>query len=74
MNIMPLAPKMTIQYAEMARRGEADREIGGGWYEFYRGNQVISVLGPDNPIGSVKKVTTKEMEQLRKEAERERAK
>jgi hypothetical protein len=64
-NAQLLPPKMTLQYAERARRGEADRDHGGGVFEFYVGNQVICIIGPDHPTGHVRKVTTKEMQQLR---------
>lgn len=70
MNIAPLPPKMTLQYAERARRGEADCHIGKNIFEFFVGNQVVCIIGLDHPVGHIKKVSTEEMKGLRAEAER----
>ena len=64
-NAQILPPKMTTQYADRARRGEADADHGGGVYEFYLGNQVICIIGLDHPTGHVRKVSTAEMQHLR---------
>lgn len=63
-----VAPKMLLQFAERALRGEADNNLGGGVYEFYQGNQVVCVIGLDNPTGHIRKVTTEEMKRLREVA------
>ena len=68
MNAHPLPPKMAAQFAERARRGEADAHIGYNIYEFYQGNQVICVIGLDHPTGHIKKVTANEMKRLREQA------
>jgi len=68
-NAQLLPPKMALQYAERARKGEADRDHGGGVYEFYLGNQVICIIGPDHPTGHTRKVTTAEMQRLRASAQ-----
>jgi hypothetical protein len=67
-NAQILPPKMALQYAERARNGEADHTLSGDIYEFYLGNQVICIIGLDNPTGHVRKVTTQEMQRLRASA------
>lgn len=64
-NIMMLPPKMTLQFAERARRGEADVHVGCDIYEFYQGNQIICIIGLDHPTGHIKKVSETEMKRLR---------
>ncbi len=72
MNIHPLPPKMTLQFAERAKRGEADNNVGCGIYEFYQGNQVVCIIGLDHPTGHIKKVSSSEMLDLRKKAKSDR--
>lgn len=74
MRIYPLAPKMALQFAERARRGEADNEVGSNIYEFFQGNQVVCVIGLDRPTGHILKVTTSEMARLREIATKRSAK
>jgi len=68
MNVWPIAPKMMLQFAERARRGEADNHVGSNIYEFYQGNQVICIIGLDHPAGHIRKVSTDEMKRLREVA------
>ena len=56
---------MAFQFAERARRGEADNEVGCDIYEFFQGNQVICIIGLHHPTGHIEKLTTKDMERRR---------
>jgi len=68
MNVWPIAPKMLLQFAERARRGEADNYVGSNIHEFYQGNQVVCIIGIDHPVGHIRKVSTDEMKRLRETA------
>jgi hypothetical protein len=69
MNIQCLPPRMAQSYADMATRGEFDDRIGFDCYSFFRGNNKITLLSINPPIGHVEKLTTNQMA-----AEREQAK
>jgi len=64
-DIFPLAPKMTLQFAERAKRGKADVNIGSNIYEFYQGNHIVCIIGLEHPVGHIKKVSSAEMTRLR---------
>ena len=68
MNVMQLPPKMTLQFAERAKRGEADNYLGDDIYEFFQGNQVVCLIGLDNPTGHIQKVSAEEMKRRREQA------
>jgi hypothetical protein len=68
MNIHPLPPKMTLQFAERAKRGEYDNYVGSNIYEFFQGNQVICIIGLSHPVGHIQKVSTQEMARRKSEA------
>lgn len=71
-NILPLPPKMTLQFAELAKRGEADNHVGCDIYEFFQGNQVVCVIGLTNPVGHIQKISTEEMKVRRAQSSKVR--
>lgn len=52
--IQQLPPKMAQQFADRAKRGEG-RHISGEIYEFHQGNNVISLVSLNPPIGHVRR-------------------
>lgn len=62
MNIMPLAPKMTLQYAERARNGDWQYHLGSGIYCWFVGNQKVTIIDLNNPTGNIQKMTAREIE------------
>lgn len=52
--IQQLPPKMAQQFADRARRGEG-RRIEGEIYNFHQGNNVISLVSLNPPIGHVRR-------------------
>ena len=60
MNVYPLPPKMTAQFAERAKRGDYHSKIGSDIFLWLQGNQEICVIGLDCPTGHIKKLSQKE--------------
>lgn len=58
MNISSLPPKMTLQFAERAKRGDYDNYVGSNIYQFFQGNQIVTLIGLKHPTGHIKKVST----------------
>jgi hypothetical protein len=57
-SVQSLPPKMAQQFADKARAGKADRQIGegpGACYEFDNGSNVVILLSLDPPIGHIKR-------------------
>lgn len=71
-DVYDLAPKMALQYQELAKAGKADK-VGSinslglhSFYEFYRGNQAICLVCLDPPCGHVRQLTPHERQELNK--------
>lgn len=61
-NVQALPPKMTLQYAERARRGDYEFKIGKDIFIWFVGNQQVCVIGLNVPTGHIKKMSAKEVE------------
>lgn len=63
-----LPPKMTAEFAKLAKDGKADLVVAG-LYVFFRGNQIIDLVNlKTNPAGTVRKARPGEINQLRVDA------
>lgn len=67
MTVQTLPPKMTELFAKRAREGDYEFKLDSNLFVWFRGNNEVVLFGPDAPTGHVSKLTTRELEQKKKD-------
>jgi hypothetical protein len=67
MNVSGLPPKMTQQFADRAKRGDYHHKLGDNIFLWLQGHQEICLIGLDYPTGHIKKLSTRELEEKKRQ-------